>query len=176
MKLTEEQKLQKKQKKEHLKDLQKIENEKNQFPVKEMTITIQWKNNRTWGSNPHCEASISFYNGKYEKSKNYTCCGSGYDKLSTVVADVFNDYLKYKLWNKTIEQCKRADYSWKEKGGAPYGISAGTYKNNEGEVEYHYFNGGIGIDCYFAIGEFIGGKFECLASGKTFNVFKYTNL
>lgn len=176
MKLTEEQKLQRKQEKEHLKDLQKIENEKNQFPIKEMTITIEWKDSRTWGSNPHCTAIISYHNGKYENSKNYTCSGCGYDKLSTMVADVFNDYLKYKLWNKTIEQCKREDYSWEEKGGAPYGISAGTYKNNEKEIEYRYFNGGIGISCYYAIAKFIGGKFECLASGKIFDVYKYTDL
>ena len=175
MKLTEEQKEGRRIEKEYLKKVQKIENEKNQSPIKEMIITVEWKESRTWGMNPHCEATIKFHNGKWERSINYTTSGCGYDKLSTVVAKVFNDYLKYKLWNKTIEQCERADYDWKSKGKAPYGVSASTYTDNSKVIEYRSFNEGIGIDCYKAIGEFIGGKFECIASGTSFDVYKYTD-
>ena len=173
MKLTVEQKEANRKLREYNKELQKIIDEKNQSPVKEMLITIEWKKSRTWGVNPHCEAEIRFHNGRFERSPIYTTSGCGYDKISTVVADVFNAYMKYKLWNKSIEQCGRADYNWKELGEAPYGISAGIWKSDGGDVEYRYFDGGIGISCYKAIGEFIGGKFETIASGKTFDVFSY---
>lgn len=35
--------------------------------------------------------------------------------------------------------------------------------------------GGVGTSCYYDIAEFIGGKFEKISSGKTFDVFQYTN-
>lgn len=173
MKLTEDQKKANKALREHNKNLQEIIDEQNQSPVKEMLITIEWKRSRTWGANPHCQAKISFHNGDFKHSPIYTTSGCGYDKTSTVVADVFNTYMKYKLWNKFIEQCKRADYNWKELGGAPYGINAGIWETDCGPIEYRYFGGGIGISCYKEIGEFIGGKFETIANGKTFDVFKY---
>ena len=176
--MTEEQKKLRREAKELARELQRIENEKNQLPIDSITINIEWKKNWTWGANPHCEARIAFKNGHYITSPVYTASGCGYDKESTVIADVFNDYLKYKLWAKTIEQCARQDYDWKEKGGAPYGVSAGTYAWRESEplrIEYRSFSGGIGTNCYKAIGEFIGGKFENVASGSTFDVFTYTD-
>jgi len=154
----------------------RIEAEKAQRPVKELTISIEWKKSRMWGNNPKAEVRVSYHGGGYDYKDGYTASGSGYCKESTVIADIFNDFLKYKLWNKTIEQCKRKDYKWKEENGAPYGISAGIYNDSYGnEVEYRSFSGGIGTNCYKAIGEFIGGKFENIASGKTFDVYKYTD-
>ena len=175
MKLSEEQKEANRKLREHNKELQKIIDEKNQSPVKEMTITIEWKKSRTWGANPHCQGAVEFHNGRFKRSPIYTASGCGYDKISTVVADVFNAYMKYKLWDKSIEQCERADYNWKKVKKAPYGIHAGIYKNNDLPIEYRHFDGGIGISCYTAISEFIGGTFENVASGNMFNVFKYTD-
>ena len=174
--MTEEQKKLRREAKELKRELQRIENEKNQLPVDSITITIEWKKSRTWGANPHCEARIAFKNGHFVRSETFTASGCGYDKESTVIADVFNAYLKYKLWAKTIEQCARQDYDWKEKGGAPYGVSAGTYSWREGDssrIEYRSFSGGIGTSCYYKIAEFLGGKFEHVAGGSTFDVYKY---
>jgi hypothetical protein len=73
-----------------------------------------------------------------------------------------------------MKQCRREDYKWKEVDGAPYGVSAGSYKDDfDIPVEYRHFDGGIGTNCYYAISEFIGGKFEHTASGKTFDVYTY---
>lgn len=185
MKLTEEQKLANKIARQKAKKEAKIEkeinSEKNQPAVKELLITIEWKKSRMWGSNPHAEVAVTFQKGdnsygRFERKDGYTASGCGYDKESTVIARIFNDFLKYKLWNKSIEQCRRKDYKWKEENGAPYGVSAGSYKDDfDISVEYRYFDGGIGSNCYYAISEFLGGKFEHLACGKTFDVYKYTD-
>ena len=37
------------------------------------------------------------------------------------------------------------------------------------------YNGGVGTSCYYDIARFIGGRFEHVAGGKTFDVFKYTD-
>ena len=136
----------------------KIESEKNQRPVKSITIKIEWKKSRMWGNNPFCEAEVHFQDGTFERSPVYTCSGCGYDKESTVIADVFNNYLKYKLHDpELIAKFK----------GEPYGM----YCDNDRKG----YNGGVGTSCYYRIAEFIGGKFINVASGKTFDVYKYTD-
>lgn len=163
------------------KDAARIEAERNQKPVKAVTITIEWKKSRMWGSNPHCEASVEFHDGTYERSPVFKCSGCGYDKTSTVIADVFNRYLLYKLWAMTPEQIKGGRGSG-DKGNAPYGINyrqAETWKDSYGREhhnpEHRYFAGGIGANCYQAISEYIGGQWEHTADGKMFDVFKYTD-
>ena len=173
MKLSEEQKLvnkllrQKTKLEKSIND--KIFKEKNQKPIAEITINIEWKRSRTWGNCPRCEAKVHFKDGTWETSPTYAASGCGYDKESTVIANVFNDYLKYKLWNRIdtlTEKCKEV----------PYGIHSGKYKTNfDINVEHCSFDGGIGTNCYYSISKFIGGKFENVASGKTFDAFKYTD-
>jgi hypothetical protein len=47
----------------------------------------------------------------------------------------------------------------------PYGFTCSP--------EWKHYNGGVGTSCYYNVSEFIGGKFKCVASGKTFDVFEY---
>ena len=95
--------------------------------IERIVINVHWVNNRTWGMNPHAAAAVTYTDGKF-KEFNASCSGWGYDKLSTVVADILNqcmgDYLKEKMEGNE----RREDF--------PYGIQRG------------YFEGGIGIDCY----------------------------
>ena len=141
-------------------EVKKIEAEKNQKPVKEIVISIEWVKSRTWGHNPNATAEVHFQDGTFSRKEGYRASGCGYDKESTVVAAIFDDFLKYKLWERDLTDA------------APYGISSG----NTGSYEYRYFGGGIGMSCYPRIAEFIGGKMENVASGKTFDVWKYTDL
>jgi hypothetical protein len=123
-----------------------------------MTITIEWKKSSTWGNCPRAYASLQFADGSYYTTdNNYYASGCGYDKESTVIASIFNDFLRYKLW-------QRED---KDNTDKPYGISL--------NYDYSpYFDGGIGTSCYYSISEFIGGEFKHIASGKTFDVYTFT--
>ena len=156
IKLTPEQKeankVQRAEARKESKRIAKIEAEKNQLQVKEVKFNIEWKKSRMWGFNPHMEAYIYFVDGSGEK---YSCTasGCGYDKESTVIAEVFNAFLKYKL------------YQISETEALPYGIRIGDYKG---------YSGGIGVECYYKIAENINGKFEKLASGKSFDAYKLT--
>jgi hypothetical protein len=159
-KLTDAEKTEKQNEKERLEDIRIMELQKNQKPVKEITITIEWKKSRTWGMNPHAEGRVEYINGKFEIFEA-SASGCGYDKESTVIANIFNKCLKYRLWeiedNKFIPLIER-----------PYGV----YLDNESV----YFSGAIGTNCYYHIAEYIGGKFEMVASGKTFDVYRFTML
>ena len=135
------------------KETARIEAEKNQKPVKSITIKIEWIKSRTWGMNPRAEAVVTFQDGTGERRGGYTCSGCGYDKESTVISQIFNDFLKYKLYQGLT-------------GEPPYGM----YNRND----WKGYDGGVGTSCYYNISEYIGGRFENVASGKTFDVYKYT--
>jgi hypothetical protein len=154
-KLTIEQKEANKIERERIKKLALIESEKNQPEVKEIKINIEWHKSRTWGNNPVLDGSVWFKNGSFERF-TFTCSGCGYDKESTVIANLFNAVLKYKLYRELPAEL-------------PYGIYIG---NNPDSRSY---SGGIGVNCYYRIADAIGGKFECVASGKTFDCYKYTD-
>ena len=147
-------------KREREKRLKQIEEERNQKPVREITINIEWKKSKMWGMNPHCTAQISYQDGTYTTSPTYKATGSGYDKESTVIADVFNDYLLYKLWAINDPNVKVA-----------YGISL-TEEPMEWSPRY---NGGVGTNCYTHIAKEIGGEFKRIATGSGFDVWKYTD-
>jgi hypothetical protein len=145
-------------KKQREKRLKQIEAEKNQKPVKSITIEIEWKKSAMWGMNPHCVAEVRYKDGSYERSKTYKASGCGYDKESTVIADVFNDYLRYKAWavNDTKEEL-------------PYGLSKSSKP-----MDYSPHYGSIGTTSLQRIAKFIGGELRHTASGKMYDCWEYT--
>jgi hypothetical protein len=142
-----------------------LEEETNQKPIAEMTINIEWVDSRTWGANPHATAKIKHVDGTYSSVGPFTCSGCGYDKESTVIAAVFNAALSYKLYGR------------KRRGEAPYGVYYynGKYQDKGEYLSLPRYEGGVGTSCYYDVSKFIGGKFDKVASGKTFDVFKYTD-
>lgn len=135
----------------------KEQSERGQKPVKEATISIEWKKSSTWGNCPRAEIKVQYMDGTWEGCEGYYASGCGYDKESTVVAEACNDFFKYLLWN-------REDM---DNSKAPYGI----------RLDYDwspYFEGGVGVSCYSRIFEFLGGEFKRIATGKTYDVYKIT--
>jgi hypothetical protein len=143
--------------------------ERSQLPVRELTITIEWAKSRMWGMNPHATVFVLYQDGTAEKNHGYTCSGCGYDKESTVIAQVFNDYLKYKLYDRKLQEKWKKEHEGRQRDEEhPYGLYLpGEYQGS--------YNGGVGTGCYYDIAKFIGGRFEHVAGGKTFDVFKYTD-
>lgn len=156
-------KIKRQEEKKAVEEQQRIEREKNQKKVKSIRIAIEWKKSKTWGHNPSCEAYVVFQDGSSQSSPTFRCSGSGYDKESTVIADVFNMYLKYKLW-----EIPAAEFESKDRDVIPYGIH--LYSKDR-----PHYGGGIGTNCYYDISKKIGGKFESIAHGKTFDVYTYTD-
>jgi hypothetical protein len=150
--LKEANKLTRQEARKEAKRLAKIEAEKNQKPVKEITFSIEWSKS----FNPTLEARAYHVDGStsYVKAR---AGGWGYCKESTVIAEAFNSLVKYKLYELVNIP---SDFT-------PYGV----YINRNG---YTGYAGGIGVSCYYSIAELIGGKFEKLASGKSFDAYKLT--
>ena len=140
------------------KDIESEDMERNQKHVKEMTITIEWKKSKYYGYCPSASVDVYYKDGTYKHDSGYYAGGCGYDKESTVISEIFSNFLIYKLWDMEDDLEKQ--------GQAPYGIYFGDYPC------YSY---GIGTDCYYKISEFIGGKLEHISDTKTSDVYKFTN-
>ena len=146
-----------------------MENARNQKPVDSLTITIEWKRSRMWGRNPHAEGRVVYKDG-YCATGTAKASGFGYCKTSTVIADLFNQFLAYKLQDPAIIKKK-----WKGQlpdKPRPYGINI---PRQDQRTFTPYYAGGIGEGCYRSISEYIGGTWEHLASTKTCDVFRYTD-
>ena len=122
--------------------------------IKTLTISIEWKKSSMWGMNPHATAEVTHFDGTYETKTGYKASGCGYDKASTVVAAICNDFL--------LDRLKKKRTTTKH----PYGIYCSKDRRS--------FNGGVGMACYIDIARFLGGRFEILASGQTFDVYRIT--
>ena len=110
--------------------------------VVELNMSTEWKRNRTWGNCPHVYWSCYFADGSY-KSGHESATGCGYDKESTCMAKIFKQCCSGMLWRKT-----RKKSNLKNK---PYGIYMGYFP---------FFEGGVGVSCYYSIAEFLGGKMK----------------
>ena len=62
--------------------------------IQEITISVEWKKNRTWGSNPNAEVWVVFSDAEYGTASDYAKSGSvggcNYDKRSASVQIAFD--------------------------------------------------------------------------------------
>lgn len=122
--------------------------------VKRIDLDITWKKSRYWGYCPHCEYDVWMQDGTYHHG-TASASGCGYDKHSTVIADVFNKFCKGMAYRKR-----------NSRKSAPYGI---MHVGKGADKKWNpYFEGGIGAECYRSISAFLGGKMES-HSGKTWD-------
>lgn len=132
----------------------------------ECTITIEWKKNRTWGSNPRAKAEYKYigadgleYRGWVDGS---SISGCGYDKQSTAVAEVLNGVNPLL---KALYKKRNQDVTTKNRELFGYGSGYGLLPRIEG---------GVGVSCYPDIFKTVGFKFETVAGGSNFDVYKIT--
>jgi len=148
---------------EAVKFQKKLEAVKAQPKLESLTITIEWKKSRVWGWNPYATGEAITSKG-YRLVKWAKASGCGYCKRSTVIADLFNQFLRHKLYDQKI--LNRFGF------GIPYGIRLGE----SGKNWLSYFEGGIGEDCYSDISKVIGGTWKQIANATHVDVYQYKEI
>lgn len=133
--------------KETEKKIQHIEDIFNAGEITEITVSIEWKANRTWGANPTAVADIS--GDKWERFISSSVSGWGYDKESTAFAEAINQSLAF---NKLM-------YSNADKLADLYGHRGGSLSD------------GVGVSCYYRIFQALGYTMKKTGSGKTFDCY-----
>lgn len=121
--------------------------------VKELEIYIYWGDR-----NAFAQIRATNKSGDTVFESGYTVSGYGYDKISTIVSNVCNNTLSGMLFRKLNNKRKRTNL--------PYGIGTHAF--------FPYFQGGIGLSCYYSIFEFLGGKMEHVVDRSDYDYIRVT--
>lgn len=157
-----DEKLTDRQKKNRVKkELLSIDEALNNPMLESATVTIQWKKSATWGYNPHLTVRFTDVNGKSFDAGAYKCSGCGYDKKSTVFAEMMNSLFKNMILNN-LDKIYETE-------SLPYGL----YSNSKHEY-MPSFEGGVGMNCYYSILKFLGYTLEQTVDTKDLDVFYIT--
>ena len=148
---------------EAVKFQKEVDEVKAQPKLESLTIAIEWKKSRMWGSNPHATGEARTTEGT-RLVGTATASGCGYCKRSTVIADLFNQFLRHKLYDSAVLARLAIE--------KPYGISLTKDENKY----LSRFDGGIGEDCYSDISKAIGGIWKRLANTKSVDVYEYKEI
>lgn len=115
--------------------------------IRSISIFTEWKDNKTWGSNPSVEVKVYFTrkNGTTgaETGEGYAS-GCGYCKESSAMSDAFDscDHLKALLIVAKEKALKKGE-------ALPYGSGYGAIP---------YYAGGVGVNCLMGLLEYLGAK------------------
>lgn len=144
------------------KEIERINTVFNSQDVDSIKISVEWKKSAMWGNNPSAEIRVYYKDGSSDNFCSGSIGGCGYDKECTAVANCLNQcngLLKpmYIKKNSKIKVDNRELFGY----GSGYGLRP-------------YFEGGVGTSCYYKILESIKGKFQKIASGKTYDVYTIT--
>ena len=131
--------------KETAEKLEHFERVANAPDLEYIRIEIEWRRSRVWGYNPFVET--------YAAGDRYTgtASGCGYDKRSAAVAETFNNCpsilkILYTLKENALREGKENNHD-----SLGYGSGYGAVP---------YFEGGVGVECFWRILEKAGFKVE----------------
>lgn len=156
----------------------KLEKLKTAAAARDLTkivINVEWKRNKTWGNNPTAEV-IVVGEGRYYGHAS----GCGYDKQSAAVAEALNQ----------SPAVLKALYTLKENGlntppaegralnpFAAEPVREASVSSNSicgygaGYDILPYFEGGVGVSCFWSILEKCGFVVKSVASGRMFDAY-----
>lgn len=119
-------------------------------------VSMRWLQS-TYGYCPRASMRYRDTQGWHNVDNAAYAGGWGYDKTSTILADVLNQFrgLRWSL--------RRKNYNNK-----PYGVYKSEY--NDGM----YFDGGIGVSAYYRVCDWAGYKLKHMVESKNFDVFTIT--
>ena len=139
--------------------IEKIDRAENAREFFSIDISVEWKKSRTKG-NP--TATVRAWTSPHSiETGSGSAGGWGYDKESAAIADALNSCpsIMSALY-EVAEQIGARKEEYREKIG--YG---------SGYDVVPYFEGGVGVSCYYQIFESMGYTMRHTASGSTFDVY-----
>ena len=115
-------------------------------------LDVEWKRSATWGYNPSVDMRWEDAEGYWHHlEKAGRASGWGYDKHSAAVAEALNNFknLRYSIRKRDFRK-------------APYGIHKCSFG-------YSAFEGGVGMECYPKIFQWLGFEMRHVANSNTYD-------
>jgi len=129
--------------------------------AQELSINVEWKDSRTWGSNPQASLQVNYTDNTCDLFVSDVVSGSGYCKLSTALADVLNQCMPL---IKTMAAIKNDNIDTKNHELLGYGSGYGLIPS---------FEGGVGESSLRGLLEKLGYKIVTTNHGKAYDFYHY---
>lgn len=111
-----------------------------------ITVTIEWKRSSVWGLNP----TATVTDGKRRTTGKASGCG--YDKRSAAVADAFNANPRIKrILCEIKEEALRHGQTDRSRTACTGRDNRECIGYGSGYTSIPYFDGGVGVECFWAI-------------------------
>lgn len=137
--------------------------------LENVSISVEWKRNATWGYNP--TATVTIYAGGRWTQYTGTASGCGYDKRSAAVGNALNQSASIKKMLYTAKEKALATMEPEKIEAAKKGYVFGSESNRDfihygaGYGVLPYFEGGVGITSFYGVFETCG--YKCTAHNET---------
>lgn len=140
--------------------LKKIESIEQAEEIQNISISVEWVRNRTWGYNP-----TAYVFTAYTGQTTGTAGSCGYDKESAAIAEAFNKNNSIlKIIFKMKEKALKDNEDITSHDACGYGAGYGALP---------YFEGGVGVSCFIRILKSAG--FSCIEiHGKSSDSYNFT--
>lgn len=131
----------------------------------DVDISVEWKRNSTWGANP--TADVRTVDGWFTGHAS----GCGYDKESAAVAEALNQSaavrkVLYTLAENALQNGK--SFSRFANGNVSWGDVIGY---GSGYAVLPYFEGGVGVSCFWSILKNAGYEIRHVSNGKMYDCY-----
>ena len=120
-------------------------------------IWVEWKRNACWGNNPTATATAYNERGNVTGETSGRASGCGYDKRSAAVADALNDSDSALKVLYTAEESALREGRTNRREAIGYGLGYGVLP---------YFEGGVGVGCFWRFFQAQGYRVNANESGK----------
>ena len=130
-----------------------------------LSVSVEWKRSSTWGHNPTATARTD--DGTFSGYAS----GCGYDKESAAVGEALNESpAVMRVLYQAAEQAMKNGESFKtlSSGCVSWGDVLGY---GSGYAILPYFEGGVGVSCFWSILQKCGFVCRCSGSGRWFDTY-----
>ena len=147
--------------KKELDAVEEVENSKGD--LESITINVEWAKGSMSANQASAEVEVVTTEG-YNRYYGGKTGGFGYDKESTTVGRALNQ----------SKPLLKLLYAYKEKAMSTQNRDLFGYGSGYGLLPY--FEGGVGISCYYRIFERIGFEMKHISNGKKFDVYTVSKI
>lgn len=150
----------------HEKQLAKLRTAAGAVSLGSVSISVEWSKNRTWGANPTATARTSdgvFYGH---------ASGCGYDKESAAVAEALNQSpAVMRMLYTAAENAMKSGKAPTKTGNSSCVSWRDILGYGSGYSLLPYFEGGVGVSCFWSIFKVCGYDCRSAGSGKMFDCY-----
>jgi hypothetical protein len=149
--------------------LARLESYENAEQVKSVSISVEWKRNRTWGNNPTATVKVETESRYFYGTGSASGCG--YDKLTSAIGEALNSIPA--IGKMLCERKEQAIMDGEQPATVWNDSNTRFISYGAGYGPIPYFEGGVGMSSFFGVFKVCGMDLKHEAGTKTTDYFYF---